>query len=90
MKVTLTDWNIQDYLKTPEDRAFYLEAAIGEAIESNDMNFLAEALGDVAKAMGGESIATFMNGIAAVIKAIPMPTPKTARRKTVKRKLTMA
>ncbi len=90
MKVKLTDWNIQDYLKTPEDRAFYLEASIEEAVESNDMNFLAEAFGDVARAMGGGNVALFMAGISTGIKAMPTTTPRTTRRRTTKRELAKA
>lgn len=89
MKVKLTDWNIQDYLKTTEDRAFYLEAAIEEAAKTSDMKFLAEAFRDVAQATGGEKVAMFFDGVATVIKAMPMSTPKTVCRKAY-RKLAMA
>lgn len=90
MKVKLTDWNIQDYLKTPEDRALYLEAAIEEAVKDNDMDFLAEAFGDVARAMGGGNVAVFMAGISTGIKAMPPLAPRTARRRTPKRELARA
>ena len=33
MKVKLYDWKIDDYLKTPEERAFFLEAALEDAIK---------------------------------------------------------
>lgn len=89
MKVKLTDWNIQDYLKTTEDRAFYLEAAIEEAAKTNDMKFLAEAFCDVAHAISGEKVAMFFDGVATVIKAMPMSTPKSVCRKAY-RKLAMA
>lgn len=85
MKVKLTKWDIQDYLKTPEDRAFYLEAAIEEAVKGNDMDFLAEALGDVARAMGGGNVAVFMAGISTGIKAMPTTTPRAVRRRAAKR-----
>ncbi|MBQ2858964.1 MAG: putative addiction module antidote protein, partial [Alphaproteobacteria bacterium] len=41
-----TEWNILDHLKTEEDIANYLEAAL----EENDIEFFLIALGDVAKA----------------------------------------
>lgn len=75
MKPTLTDWNIQDYLKTPEDRAFYIEAAIEEAVKDNDMRFLAEAFGDVARAIGNGEVAVFMSGISTGMKSMPAAVP---------------
>ena len=41
-------YDIQNYLKTPEDRAAYLEAAL----EDNDSAMIAGALGDIARAIG--------------------------------------
>ena len=76
MNTTLTDWNIQDYLKTPEDRAFYIEAAIEEAVSDNDMRFLAEAFGDVARAVGNGKVAVFMSGISTGMKSMPTAAPR--------------
>ena len=91
MKVKFSEWKIDDYLKTPEQRAFYLEAAIEEAVKENDMDFLAEALGDVARAIGGGNVAAFMAGISTGIKAMPTTaTPKTAQRRASKRELARA
>ena len=42
-----TKWNIQDYLKTPEDLANFLESAL----EENDYEFLKIAVGDVVVAL---------------------------------------
>ena len=42
-----TEWNIQDYLKTPEDLANFLEAAL----EENDYEFLKIAVKDVITAL---------------------------------------
>lgn len=42
-----TKWNIQDYLKTPEDLANFLEAAL----EENDYDFLKIAVADVVVAL---------------------------------------
>ena len=42
-----TEWNIQDYLKTPEDLANFLESAL----EENDYEFLKIAVADVAVAL---------------------------------------
>ena len=48
-----TEWNILDHLKTEEDIANYLEAAL----EENDTEFFLIALGDVAKARSINKIA---------------------------------
>ena len=53
MKTKLYKWNIEDSLKTPEDRAAYIEAAM----EENDPEFMTIALGDVAKAEGMSKVA---------------------------------
>ena len=53
MKTKLYKWKIEDSLKTPEDRAAYIEAAM----EENDPEFMAIALGDVAKAEGMSKVA---------------------------------
>ena len=42
-----TKWNIQDYLKSPEDLANFLEAAL----EENDYEFLKIAVGDAIAAL---------------------------------------
>lgn len=42
-----TKWNIQDYLKTPEDLANFLEYAL----EENDYEFLKIAVADVVVAL---------------------------------------
>ena len=52
-KTKITEWNVLDYLKTEEDVADYLEAAL----EENDMDFFLIALGDVAKARSINKIA---------------------------------
>ena len=65
MKVKLTDWKVEDYLKTPEERAAYIEAAV----EENDPAFLAQALADVARAAGKAKLEHLMNMIAACISA---------------------
>ncbi len=90
MKVKLTDWNIQDYLKTPEDRALYLEAAIEEADRNGDMDLLAAAFGDVAQSAGGGKVAEFMAGISTGIKAMLSNMPQTARRKPARREAATA
>ena len=48
MALETTSFNVQDYLRTPEDRAAYIEAAL----ETGDTSFIALALGDIAKARG--------------------------------------
>lgn len=49
-KETYTRWDSADYLKTEEDMAAYLEAALEEA--PDDAAFLAQVLGTIARARG--------------------------------------
>ncbi len=54
MKIKTTKkWDVVEYLKTEEDMAAYLEAAL----EENDPTLVAAALGDIAKAKGMTHIA---------------------------------
>ena len=53
MKPKLYHWNIESELKTPEDRAAYIEAAM----EEHDPEFMVIALGDVARAEGMSKVA---------------------------------
>lgn len=46
-KTKLTPWNVQDYLKTPEDIANYLETAL----EENDAEFTVIAVKDAITAL---------------------------------------
>lgn len=88
MKVTFSEWRIEDELKTTEDRAYYLEAAMEEAIKENDPSILATALGDVAKSLKGKSITAFFNGVSTGL-ASAVPT-RALRRKATKRQPAMA
>jgi probable addiction module antidote protein len=54
MAITTTKFNILDYLKTAEEQAEYLRAAIDE----DDPNFIAVAIGDIAKARGVSQFAS--------------------------------
>lgn len=53
MKPILKEWKIEDHLKTPEERKAFLEAAL----EENDPEFFAIALGDIARAEGISRVA---------------------------------
>ena len=54
MKIKTTKkWDVVDFLKTEEDMAAYLEAAL----EENDSTLVAAALGDIARAKGMTHIA---------------------------------
>lgn len=55
MSVKLTPWVATDYLKTEEDIAAYLEAAIEEA--GDDSVYISHVLGDIAKAYGMSKLA---------------------------------
>jgi probable addiction module antidote protein len=52
-KIKTTKWDPVDYLKTDEDMANYLEAAI----EDNDPALISAALGDIARAKGMSQVA---------------------------------
>ena len=45
MPLKTTKFDVQDYLKTPDQQAAYLEAAL----ESDDPSFIAAAIGDLAR-----------------------------------------
>lgn len=48
MPLQTTRWDVLDSLRTPEDCALYIEAALDEA--GDDPEFVAAVLGDVARA----------------------------------------
>ncbi len=50
-----TKWDVQDELKTPEDCAAFVRAAMAEA--GDDPGFLAIALGEVARSVGMAKVA---------------------------------
>jgi probable addiction module antidote protein len=51
--VKTTPFDVQDYLKTPEERAAYLEAVL----EDGDADLIASGLGDIARAYGASELA---------------------------------
>lgn len=53
MPIEMTRFDVQDHLKSPEQRAAYIEAAL----ESEDPSLIALDLGDVARAHGVTSLA---------------------------------
>jgi probable addiction module antidote protein len=69
----ITKWNIQDYLKTEEDRQAYLDAAI----EEGDPRMIMTAMHDVAKARGITKTARKMNvsreGLSKALNGKTMP-----------------
>lgn len=52
-KTVTTTWDPADHLKSEEDMAAYLEAAL----EEGDFNLVAAALGDIARAKGMSQVA---------------------------------
>lgn len=86
MKVKLSKWDVQDYLKTAEERSAYIEAAMEEASNSNDLSFLFVAIGDVMQSMGNKQVADACKSLANVFQI----ATKTPRRKTAKRELAKA
>jgi probable addiction module antidote protein len=55
MALETLPWDPADSLKTPQDCAVYLNAALEEA--GDDAAFIAEAIGTIARARGMESLA---------------------------------
>ena len=55
MATKVTDYDVADHLRTPEEMAAYLEACIAES--DGDASFVAKALGDIARAKGMSEIA---------------------------------
>lgn len=53
MPLETTKFDVQEHLRTPKQRAAYLEAAF----EDGDPTLIANALGDVARAMGMADVA---------------------------------
>lgn len=66
MDTTLTEWKLEDYVKTPEDRARFIEAALEEAVEENDPGIFSDALASIAKGMCDKP----QRGFAAVMLAV--------------------
>jgi len=50
-----TRYDVSEHLRTPEEMAAYLEAAIQEA--NSDAAFIAKAIGDIARAKGMTQVA---------------------------------
>jgi probable addiction module antidote protein len=55
MALKLSKWDVVEHLKTDEDMALYLEAAMEEA--GDDAPFIAKVLGDIARAKGMTQLA---------------------------------
>ena len=55
MSTKLTDYDVSEHLRTPEEMAAYLEACIIES--DGDAAFVAKALGDIARAKGMTALA---------------------------------
>jgi probable addiction module antidote protein len=55
MALKLSKWDVVEYLKSDEDMALYLEAAMEEA--GDDAAFISKVLGDIARAKGMTQLA---------------------------------
>ena len=60
-KITFSDWNFTEEIKTKEDVLGTLEAVIELAIQENDPEFLFKAIGDIARSKGMAQIARDLN-----------------------------
>ena len=88
MAIKLTKWDVGDYLKTDEDRAYFIEASVAEAVRENDPAFLVTALSEVAKSMGGSDAAVVMTAAAAGITASQSLLGTREKRQVARRVLT--
>lgn len=82
----LTDWNIQDYLKTAEDRAAYIFATA----EDGTPDALPNAFADVFRSIGKTEEATACEGLAAYLRTVGGASRRAVRHKHAKRELAMA
>lgn len=64
MKVTFSEWKVEDCLKTAADRAAYVEAAA----EEGTPDAMPDAFADVFRSLGNEAAATACAGIAAYLR----------------------
>ena len=60
-KITFSDWDFTEEIKTKEDVAGTLEAVIELAIQENDPEFLFDAIGDIARSKGMTQLARELN-----------------------------
>lgn len=54
---SLKTFDVQEHLQTPEDRAAYIQAALEESMNDQDLTFFKRALKDVAQAEGMAQVA---------------------------------
>lgn len=55
MATKVTDYDVAEHLRTPEEMAAYLEACLAEC--DGDPSFVAQALGNIARAKGMSALA---------------------------------
>ena len=86
INVTFSDWDPAEHLKTPEDRAAYIEAAA----EEGTPDAIPDAFGDVFRALGRNVEAAACDSLAGYLRALRQAIPKPTRRRAAKRLPAMA
>ena len=81
MKTELTKWDVQDYLKTPEDRVAYIAAAA----EEGTPDAIPDAFADVFRSMGMPAAGAVCDGLAVYLRAMTKAPTKLKRAKRVER-----
>lgn len=81
MKVTISEWKVEDQLKTPEDRAAYIEAAA----EEGTPDAIPDAFADVFLALGKTNEAAVCNGLAAFLRTAGKPAARATRQRSRRR-----
>ena len=83
MKVSFTEWKIENYLKTPKERMAYLEAAM----EDGTPDAIPDAFADIFRSLGMKKEAVACDGLAEYIRT----TSKTiSHRRKSRKELAMA
>ncbi len=72
MKVSFSDWRIEDKLQTPEARSAYIQAAA----EEGTPDALPDAFADVFRVLGRETEASVCAGLATYLRTIGQPSRK--------------
>jgi DNA-binding phage protein len=76
-KVTFTDWDVKDHLKTPAE----IEAYIRAATEEGTPDALPDAFSDIFRAQGREKEALVCAGLAEYLRATSQKKAKSSARR---------
>ena len=75
MKQSFSEWKVEDHLKTPEERAAYIDAAA----EEGTPDAIPDAFADVFRALGKHNEATVCESLAAYLRSVGDSAAGTSR-----------